>query len=506
MLASPWLAIGLVLAIVALGFLVNRFTPTKRNQLRRGVILLALYLLALGLEHLTGLLPGSVAAWSPGLGVASEIFATFTLIHVVGFVFLDIALPKVGLELPTIVGDVAVGLAYLIAGMKQLGVDPSSILATSAVVTAVLALSLQTTLGNVLGGVALQLDDSIRRGDWVQLENGRQGKVREIRWRHTVLETRDWDTLIVPNAALLGATILVLGKRDGRDVPHRMWVYFHVDFRYRPTQVIEAVDRALQAAPIEGVAADPKPHCICHDFAKDLRDSYGYYAVRYYLTDLARDDPTSSLVRERIYVALQRAGIPLAIPAAHVFIEQDDAARKTRKNEQETARRMEALARLEFLRPLTDEERAGVAQHLVYAPFGRGETMTKQGAIAHWLYIVTSGSVRVLVTSEGRETEVAVLEAPTFFGEMGLLTGAPRTATIVAITDVTCYRLERSAFERILADRPEVAKEIAARLAERRVGLLSAQEQAGAGPPASLADEEKRIFDKVVSFFGLGRS
>lgn len=507
MLASPWLAPGLVLAVVALGFLVNRFTPSKRNQLRRGVLLLVLYVFCFGLSHGVGLFGGETAeAWGRGFGVAAELFATFTLIHVVGFVLLELALPKLGLALPTIASDVAVGLSYLIAGLQRLGVDPSSILATSAVVTAVLALSLQTTLGNVLGGVALQLDDSIRRGDWIQLESGRQGKVREIRWRHTVLETRDWDTLIVPNAALLGATILVLGKREGRDVPHRMWVYFQVDFRFRPTQVIEAVDRALQAAPIEGVAAEPLPHCICHDFARDLRESYAYYAVRYYLTDLARDDPTSSRVRERIYVALQRAGIPLAIPAAHVFIEHDDAARKARKADTEAQRRKEALARLEFLHPLTDAERDGVAEQLVYAPFSRGETMTRQAAVAHWLYILTSGKARVLVTTDGRETEVATLDAPSFFGEMGLLTGAPRTATVVAVTDVECYRLEKAAFERILAGRPEVAREIAARLAERRLGLASAQEQAGTGRAANLAEEQKRILDKVVSFFGLDRS
>lgn len=506
MLASPWFLLGLLISLIALGFLVNRFTPTKKTQLRRGVILVVLYAFCFGLAYVLALFPGPNAeSWHHDLTLAAELFAMFTVIHMVGFLFLDLALPKMGLELPTIVSDVAVGMAYLIAGLQKFGVDPSSILATSAVLTAVLALSLQTTLGNVLGGVALQLDDSIRKGDWVQLESGRQGKVREIRWRHTVIETRDYDTLIVPNAALLGATILLLGKREGRDVPHRMWVYFQVDFRYRPTQVIEAVDRALQAAPMQGVANEPKAHCICYDLARENRESYGYYAVRYFLTDLARDDPASSLVRERIYVALQRAGIPLAIPASHVFIEHDDVARKARKAEEESERRRHALSCLEFLKPLTEAEREDLAQHLDYAPFARGETMTKQGAVAHWLYILTAGSARVLVTAEGQETEVATLTAPSFFGEMSLLTGDPRTATVVAVTDVGCYRLEKSAFERILAQRPEIAKDIAGHLAERRVGLVSAKEQADAGAmKRSLAEEERRILDKVVNFFGLG--
>ena len=144
--------------------------------------------------------------------------------------------------------------------------------------------------------------------------------MKRIRWRHTVLETRDWGTLIVPNAVLLQGQILVLGKRSGKARGiHRYWVYFNVDFRFAPTRVIEVVDEALQMAPVPNVAADPKPHCICYDFASPGRDSFAYYAVRYWLTDLAQDDPTNSVVRTRIYAALRRANIPLAMPTHTTF-------------------------------------------------------------------------------------------------------------------------------------------------------------------------------------------
>ena len=107
-----------------------------------------------------------------------------------------------------------------------------------------------------------------------------------------------------------------LGKREGEPLQHRMWVYFNVDFRHPPSDVISVIEDALTAAPIEGVADEPKAHAICMDFARDTKDSYAYYAARYWLTDLAKDDPTSSRVRERIYAALKLANIPLAVPAA----------------------------------------------------------------------------------------------------------------------------------------------------------------------------------------------
>jgi len=130
--------------------------------------------------------------------------------------------------------------------------------------------------------------------------------------------TRDFSTMIVPNAQLLGSTITILGKRDGQATPARMWVYFNVDFRYDPAEVIRVVEEALAGAPIVGVSRDPLPNVVCMDFARDNKDSMGVYAFRYWLTDLARDDPTNSLVRSRIFAALRRANIPLALPAAQI--------------------------------------------------------------------------------------------------------------------------------------------------------------------------------------------
>ncbi|HEX7603702.1 MAG TPA: mechanosensitive ion channel family protein, partial [Polyangiaceae bacterium] len=389
--------------------------------------------------------------------------------------------------------------------MRRSGFDLTGLLAATTVVTSIMALSLQATLGNILGGVALQLDNSIHAGDWVKLENGKQGKVREIRWRHTVIETRDWDTVIVPNSALLGANIIILGKRDGERLQHRMWVYFNVDFRYPPADVIKTVEDALHAAPIEGVAATPKANVVCMDFAKDNRDSFAYYAARYWLTDLPRDDPTSSRVRTRIYAALKRAGIPLAVPAAQLFVEQDDVSRRERKKLRELSTRLQALHGLEFLKPLKDAEREDVAGRLRYAPFAAGETITKQGALAHWLYIITHGVVEVHVSSDdGSDKIVATIKAPGFFGEMGLMTGEPRTATVIASSDVECFRLDKTDFERILTERPEIAAEMAHLLASRRVELQAAKEDLDAEAKQKRLDAEKtRILGTIQDFFGL---
>lgn len=499
----------LTVTVVVVAFLVNKFAIQKRKNVRRMVIPLLLYIATLGASAVFPRVGLDVAGQS--VRAVGELLGVITVINVVSIVVFDLFLPSIAVNVAPIVSDVSMGVAYvvaIIAGMRRSGVDVSGVIATSAVVTAILALSLQATLGNIVGGFALQIDNSIRVGDWIQLENGRQGRVTEIRWRHTVIETRDWDTLIVPNASLLAATILILGKREGQPIQHRMHVFFNVDFRYNPADVTAAVEQALRGAPIDGASSSPPPSCVCLDFAKDGKDSFAYYSARYWLTDLANDDRASSNVRTRIYSALQRANIPLAVPAAQLFVEQDDPERRERKRRREIDRRLAALRTVTFMKPLHEEELLKIAESLKYSPFAAGETITRQGAVAHWLYILTEGKAEVRIQFEGAGARVvATLSAPDFCGEMGLMTGEPRTATVVALTEVECYRLDKEVFHRILGDRPEIAEEISRLLAERRLLIAAALHDSEGGDRQTQLDiEQNRLLGTIRGFFGLGDS
>jgi CRP-like cAMP-binding protein len=336
--------------------------------------------------------------------------------------------------------------------------------------------------------------------------------VRSIRWRHTVIETRDWSTIIVPNAALLGSNITILGKRSGGAVPQRMWVWFNVDFRFPPSQVIEVVGEAVAGSPIDGVASDPRPNVVCMDFTKEQRESFATYAVRYWLTDLAADDPTNSRVRTRIYTALRRAGIPLAVPVHTARVEIESAARVAQREKQDLEKRLAALRTVNLFRHLTEEELRTLASGMSLSVYAAGEVMTRQGAVAHWLYILTSGTaeVRANVDPDGAgplpaaPKLVAALKAPDFFGEMGLMTGEPRSADVVASTYVDCFRLGKETFERVLLARPDIVDELSEKLATRRVELIAVREGLDPGDRSSRhATERERILSGIKGFFGL---
>jgi CRP-like cAMP-binding protein len=332
-----------------------------------------------------------------------------------------------------------------------------------------------------------------------------KGIVTKVGWRHTVLETNNWDTLIVPNATLLASTFTILGKRGGERVPHRMWVYFNVDFRFAPNDVIRVVDRALRSAPIEGVVPQPAPNCVCMNFAEQGRDSMGYYAARYWITSMKIDDPTNSRVRARIYSALKRAEIPLAVPAAHLWVESDSEERRERKRTTAHLQRRAALDALPFLTRCNEDDLEELAQHIDFVPFTAGEVVTTQGATAHYLYIILNGDAEVRVYVDDAYEVVATIEGPTYIGEMGLMTGTPRMATVVAKTDLECYRLGKKAFRSVLERHPDMVEELSDLLAARSIELHAAKEELlQEQEHSSIEAEKKRIVDSIRDFFAIG--
>ena len=395
--------------------------------------------------------------------------------NLAGVVVFAVILRSVRLEPPHIAQDLLLALAYFVVAMLVLshgGVGLSGIVATSAVVTAVIGFSLQDSLGNVMGGLVLQMERTIKVGDWIRVDDT-EGKVKQIRWRQTSIETRNWDTVIIPNGTLMKTKVVALGRRAGAPLQRRQWVYFRVDLGQSPTKVIHAIESALHGDTIRHVAHEPKPQCIVTDF----KDGDAIYAVRYWLTDLSQADPTDSLVRTRIYGALRRAGMTLSIPTQSVMISQETEAARERRQSEEAQRRIETLGGQELLQSLTDEERGELAHRLVTAHFVRGEAITRQGAEAHWLYIIAEGDADVEVGVDGKTQKVATLHAGDLFGEMGLMTGEPRTATVNALTDVICYRLGKAEFQGILRSRPELVEQISMTLARRRVELEAVREQ-----------------------------
>ncbi len=494
--------LNISLVVLGIAAVLAVFSRAQRRHVKTALIIfgLAVFLMALSA------VPAALA-WDPvakTLHAAGLLLLGIAIVKLGSIVLFDVFLSFTPLSPPQVLRDLMVAAGYMGVGVWLLsrnGVTLSSLVATSAVMTGVIVFSLQDSLSNIFGGLVLQIDDSIAVGDWVKIDQT-SGKVREITWRHVAIETRNWDTVIIPNSVLIKSQVLIQGQRSGQPLQTRRWVYFNVDFRVAPTEVIRIVTDALVTEPVEGSANDPPPNVVL----MEMKESYFSYAARYWLTDLLRDAPTDSLVACRIYFALQRAGISPSIPALTAFVEDHDQERAKLHHDHEIARRLNALdlAKVELFREMNDDERRKLAEHLVYAPFMKGEIMTRQGAEAHWLYIITKGSADVIVSVDDIRKKVATLHAGDTFGEMSLLTGEPRSASLKALEDSDCYRLDRQVFGEILHGRPEIAHYLSALLAKRKVEIEAVRQDLDAEAKATmLKGQQQSIFAKIHQMFDL---
>jgi CRP-like cAMP-binding protein len=281
----------------------------------------------------------------------------------------------------------------------------------------------------------------------------------------------------------------------------RRWIWFNVGLNITPNQVVRAVEETINQAEISNVARLPAPNCVLMEIDKGV----ARYALRYWLTDLVLDDPTDAVVRWHVYTSLQRAGIALEVEMQNIHYVKENEKYEEGVHQRESQQRVKTLRRVDLFARMTDDELTALAERLKYAQFAKGNIISKQGAIAHWLYIIINGEAEVYFEMpSGERSSVNTLSRGNFFGEMGMMTGAPRSASVIAKTDVECYRLDKEAFADIMQARPGLAEEITHILVERRAQLDSVlhhlDEQTRQQAKSSQHNE---LLESIKRFFGL---
>jgi CRP-like cAMP-binding protein len=294
----------------------------------------------------------------------------------------------------------------------------------------------------------------------------------------------------------------ILGRREGAPLQWRRGIRFMVDPAVPPARVIALVEEEMREIMIANVARAPTPNCVLAGFEHGNLA----YELRYFLTSLLEDEVTDSAVRVHLFASLQRSGIRIAEEQRTVHAVAKDEAHAETVRQRELSRRLQMLKSIDLLSPLSDEERVFVADRLQYAPFARGDIITKQDSIAHWLYIIAFGEAEVRYEQPGRPPRViGSVRAGQFFGEMGLLTGESRNATVVARTDVECYRLDRASFQGLLLARPEIANEVSRVIASRKPGLETARAEAALEMANPTPPSQPDLLERIRRFFGLLR-
>jgi small-conductance mechanosensitive channel len=187
--------------------------------------------------------------------------------------------------------------------------------ATSGVIVAVIGFSLRGVMADVFAGVALGLEQAYRIGDWITIESGLGGRVVEINWRSTRIETLDKVQAVVPNGRIAQQRV----TNYSAPRPHyRQQVRLTLDHALPAEEAKRLLAEAAAAAP--GVLPQPAPDArlVAHE-----PDGL-VYVVRYWVPSFAQEIDCRDAVLTAVDRALRRRAVPAPHRRHRMHLEQPD--------------------------------------------------------------------------------------------------------------------------------------------------------------------------------------
>jgi small-conductance mechanosensitive channel/CRP-like cAMP-binding protein len=405
---------------------------------------------------------------------------------------------------PGLIKSASASVVLIIAFTGIVGVvfgrDVTGIWATSGALGLVLGFALRGVLQDIFTGIAMNVEGAIKAGDWIEInssllgERRCYGKVLDIGWRATSVQLENNNVLIIPNG-VMGATAITNFAHAGQ--ASRMETEIVIDFDVPPERarrILLAGARAAFGAP--GIVATPPPAVLIGE----PTESGVAYKVRFW----GRVSESSlSTMQDAVMTQLLRhlrvAGLTPAYPKEDLFIQRRP---KRLLDHEMLDDRLEILSRIDlFGRSLEPQELELLASETEATVFEPGQTLVHQGDAGSSLFVVAEGYLDVFVSRDDDPAPVLVnhIGAGQIFGEMSLLTGAPRSASVVANTGVVAYEVKRAVFEQILASRPAIAEQVSAIVAQHRTRTDSALREVAA---TEVEQEARRIKEQILERMG----
>jgi small-conductance mechanosensitive channel/CRP-like cAMP-binding protein len=463
-------------AVVALAVLVS----FKNRVIRRRMLFTLVVVAALVAYHFAA--DFKLFGASPSL-VTEKLLVSLALINtLVAVLFNPWFSDRVRDRAPAIVQDALVIALFLFVGLVVFQ-EQAKVFATSAIAAAVFGFALQETLGNAFAGLAIQTEKPFKVGHWISVA-GHEGRVIEVTWRATKVRTKAGNLVVLPNNVVAREAI---NNYTEPTAPTQIFVDVGATYSVPPNEVREALFAAMRRSPY--VLGNPRPDVLLTEFAGSAIN----YRSRFWIDDFENDEIAKDGVRRSIYYEFARRNIEIPWPIQIEYSRQE--THETRENRVD--RYAAIIARVPVLAALFVEGRRVLAEGAAERLFGDGEVIVREGDPGASMFIVCRGQVAVTIANGH---EVARTSAGGYFGEMSLLTGEPRTATVTARGDCTVLEISVDAFKEYVAGHPEVIDHLAGAAAGRRRELdQSRAEAAIASPEArmSLAERMRRFFGLV---------
>ncbi len=394
---------------------------------------------------------------------------------------------EIGSLVKTVVSIIIYIVAFFIIFQSQYpGVQLAPLFTGSTIIGIVVGLALQDTLGNLFAGIALQADQPFQVGDVIQITNQGTGVVESVSWRGVKIRTFQNKLLVISNA-VLGRETIEVAPRDNLNA---RLVFFNTLYTNSPSKTAQLVRESIRH--VENVSIKVRPIVRVRNLGADGID----WEVKYWLDDYAKYNDTDAAIRQRIWYIFKRENIGFAFPTRTIYMEPKPEVRTDDEVVNETS---ENLTRVPVFAPLSEEEIERLARASAKRIFAPGESIVRKGQEGRSMFVVIRGNVRVQIPDGQVFKVINRLAANDFFGEMSLLTGEPRTATVVADDEVEVLEIRKSALKPIFESNPELMDAVCEIVEERRKLLKS---DIGAVESSQL-ERDRGVLSSIRRFFGI---
>src|SRR5881394_3860662 len=441
---------------------------------------------------------GVHAPWRHHVGAAAILLSTALIVALVHRYVWDFYFEKKRqTPIPHFLREVFSGVIFLIVLLFILSygyhaeAQLKGLLAGSGVVAIIVGFAGQNLFSGIIGGIAIQINRPYKVGDWLQVGE-RFAEVMEINWRSTRLRTNDNIYLDIPNNEMVSHEIVNLHYPTE---VHAMRIRVGVEYKNPPNLVKDALYRAASTA--KNVLAQPKIKVFLVDFA----DHAVIYEIKYYMGNHSRINETNDAVRTNVWYELKRRGITIPFPIRTLQVQRKAAL----PVQEEKAEALSILRAEPLFESLSEEQLNHVVLEARLKLFGRGEPVIEEGAEGDSMFVMLRGAANVFVSKNGSRIRVATLGEGDCFGEMSLLTGEPRSATVRA--DGDCYVMEigKPVMAEVLSGAPGCMEQLSQLLAQRKMETEGVLKEAGRADEHAIKERQytANFLHRLRTFFQL---